>query len=295
MDFNDVVTPEQRMQSLNNAFRQAKPGDTINAPAGVYEADRFPKIPDGVIVSGAGWGKTIFQSPYYFTAECATTFDLGDQCTLQNVELRPTAEKNKQTCVVGMGTTSAAPRSAVLRNVKVTGGVWGAYIWSNPGHKLLIENCDFTVARIGICGGVSNGANAQFITIKDSRIKLDASLSTQGGSVTHHQWGGQAGILMRGGQCTIDGLTVEALGPPAGTGPRCVAVTDWLDLSSATQTVITVRGLRTKLTAGGAKEVFDIDVRYGTLRFDGCCGSGKGGSLAISNLPPLPGKPGGTP
>ena len=298
VDFGAQCTPQQRTAALKASYDASKPGDTIQVPAGVYEAADFPPVPAGVTVKGAGVGRTIFQSPRPLLVDRpdkpdqATTFEPGDGCTLDGIEFQYTGPKSKQAAVLGFGTPSDKPRRFTARNCKVTGGQWSAYNWHGQGNVLTFENCEFITARVGITGGVSSGADAQTITIKNCRIKLDVAQSDYGipwtgQSVSHNSWGGQVGLLMRGGKAFVEGLTVEALGPPPGTGPRVCAITDWLDLSSATQTVIEVSGLKTKLTKNGAVELFDIDCRYGVCRMKDSFGTGKGGSLSISTLPPL--------
>lgn len=285
VDFGAQCTPKQRCDALRAAYAKTKPGDTLNVPEGIYADTKFPAFPAGVIVKGAGRGKTIFQSPDYYTEGAATAFELGDGGSVEHLTLQATGPKNRQTIVVGFGTPSDKPRSATIRNCDILDGCWGCYCWQ-PQVTLTMEDCYVLAARVGITAGASGGG-AQTFVLNRNRIKLDASLNTQGGSVTHPEWGGQVGVLVRGGRTTINGLDVEILGPPEGTGPRVAAVTDWLDLSSSTSTVIEVTGLRTKLSLGGAKEKWDIDVRYGTLRLGGSVGSGKGGALTIANLPPL--------
>ena len=308
LDFGAECTPQERVAALRKAFDTAKPGDTVFCP-GVYEAPRFPAIPPGVTVLGER-GKTIWRTPWALLLNEATAIELGDGCTVKNLRIESTAEKNKQTCGIGFGTPSDKKRTATLEGLYVYGFVWGFYSWHGPNNQYWITDCDFEVARVGITGGRSDGPDAQTIIIKDSRINLNDALSTQGGSVTHPQWGGQAGVLMRGGYAKLDGLTVKANGPSPGTGPRVVAATDWLDLSSATQTVIEVVRLRTALNKNGASELWDIDMRYGKLRTSagpweldwakrelysgGSFGSGKkpdgsnSGKLTCCPLAPLP-------
>lgn len=319
VDFGSVCTPAQRVEALKAAFAKAKPGDTLNVPEGVYEAYDFPRLPDGVKVIGAGWGKTVFRSARPLLVDRpnipdqAVTFELGNDCWLQDVTLDPTAAADKQTAVVGYGTPSATPRSATLYRVQTTRGVWPVYSWFGIGNSITIDACQINGARVGITGGVSSGAGAQTITITGNTIvNLNTALSTygvpwDGESVSHPQWGGTCNILIRGGLLRLiakrkqkpDGTwevepacTLTSSGPPPGTGNRCVAISDWLNLSSATQTVIELDAFRTKLTANGAKEVFDVDVRYGSWKWASAFGSGKGGGIAFSNLPPL--KPEGT-
>jgi len=288
VDFGAVCTPKQRCDALRAAYDAAKPGDTLTLPAGVYADTKFPKCPTGVRVVGAGRGKTVLQSPDYYADEAPCCFGLNDGSTYESLTLQAIGPKNRQTIVVGFNTTETKPRSATLKDIEVLDGCWGGYNWLQTGNRLRFENCFIRAARVGIAAGASNGATAQFFDIINTRILLDASLNTQGGSVTHPVWAGQVGVLARGGLTKISGLDVEAYGPPPGTGPRVVAVTDLLDLDSSSWTVMEVSGLRTRLSLGGVTEKWDIDVRYGTLRLGGSYGSGGNGKLLICPSEKLP-------
>lgn len=287
-EFNDTATPEARVDRLREHFAAAKPGDVLAVKPGLYRSAKFPKIPDGVKIIGAGRGRTIFQSPDYYELDEATAFDLGDDSWVEKITFQSIAPKNRQSITIGF-LKAADPtkvRPATIFDCEVLDGVWGIYNWQ-PSVRLKVERTYVRAARIGICAGASGGPTAQIFELLNNKIDLDHTLSTQGGSVTHPQWGGQVAVLCRGGVTTIDGLDVMASGVPQGTGPRVAAVSDWLDLDTSPSTVIAVSRLRTRLHLLGAVERYDTDVRYGTLRLGGSYGSGKNGALVIGNEPPL--------
>lgn len=287
IDFAAVCTPELKAQALWQTMAAAQPGELVPVPAGIYTGSGWPTTPAGVTIKGDGPGRTILQSPDYYTDANAVSFDLGHQSIVDSLTMESTAAMNRQSITTGVGKKSETPREATIRNCEVKNGCWGIYSWQ-PGTKLTVENCTVIAARVGITAG--NSGVGQTFTLTNNRVKLDARLNSQGGSVTHPDWGGQFAILSRGGYTKISGLDVEILGPPVDTGPRVVAITDWHDPNSSSSTVIEYEKVRTKLTQGGAKSKWDIDVRYGMIRPLGSSGSGPRGSVTqcLDAKPPQP-------
>lgn len=279
LDVAAYVTPQQRAQAVRDQIAKQGPG-VWNLPAGEYDfGDTGITFPAGSDVRGAGPGKTVLRCSAVFNAQRATAFGLGDGTTfVRNLTLASTCQPNQQSAVIGFTSDAAQPRTATLENVEVLGQAWGVYTWFGPdGNSLTIRDSSITAARVAVMLGRSSGANAQVGLLERVRIKLDPTLSTQGGAVTDPNYGGVFGVICRGGRCTL--RDVQVTGTGSANGPRLVAVTDWFDGGSAGVT-IDVGGLATKLAAGGAKEVFDVDVRLGRLVLGGS-GGGTGGTLAV--------------
>lgn len=287
VDFGAVCTPVQRAAAVRASLASAKPGNTVNVPAGIYDfSDAVLLFPDGVAVKGDPRGGTLFQSSQIFLAKQACAFDLGNNSVVTDLTLESTCQPNQQSCVVGFGIDSEKPKKATLQRCKLVGRSWAWYSWTAPdGHYGVLEDCDITSGRVGVAGGRSSGANAQYIDLVRCRFFGDQSLSTQGGAVSHPVWGGTFGALMRGGRMRVTDCSFDLKG--SDKLPRCVAITDSLDESTSSSVVIEVNGIRTKLAGNGAKEVFDVDVRKAVLKIGGS-GIGEKGTLLVRKPAPTP-------
>lgn len=280
VDFGAVCTPKQRAAAVRASLASAKPGNTVNVPAGTYDfSDAVLLFPDGVTVSGDPKGGTLFQSSQIFLAKQACAFDLGNNSIVTDLTLESTCQPNQQSCVVGFGIDSEKPKRATMKRCKLLGRSWAWYSWTAPdGHYGILEDCDITSGRVGVAGGRSSGAAAQYIDLTRCRFFGDQSLSTQGGAVSSPVWGGTVAALMRGGRMKITDCSFDMKG--SDKLPRCVAITDSLDESTSSSVVIEVNGIRTKMAGNGAKEVFDVDVRKAVLKVGGS-GIGPNGTLLI--------------
>lgn len=280
MDFNDVVSAQQRAQQVRNVLPALKPGDTLELPKGVYDfEDNGPVFPPNVQIIGASALVTVLQCAELWKKEQASAFTLSDGTRLEKLALESTCPMNRQSTVAGFSVESLTPRKATLTDVRILGRSWGLYLWQADGDQLMLYSTYVQAANVGICLGRSSGRNGQIVTCDGVRIKIDPSLSTQGGSTTNAVDGGSIGIAVRGGQLFADDLTVEAVGQVAGRGPMCVAISDHLEGGSS-QSLITVSKLRSKLVAGtGTKILCDIDNQLGKVLIGGTGSAPDGGLL----------------
>lgn len=141
VDFSAQCTPKQRTDALRASFATAKPGDTINVPAGIYADANFPAFPQGVRVVGAGRGRTVFQSPDILAVQDQNCFELRDGSVVESLTMQSIGPKDQQICVCGFNGDQIGPRSAVVKDCEILGGCWGVYTWTNTSPKLRIENC----------------------------------------------------------------------------------------------------------------------------------------------------------
>lgn len=283
MNFNDVVTPQQRAQAVRNVLTTRKPGDTVTLPAGGYDfEDNGPTFPEDVTVRGEAKhpDDTILQCAEVWQQTQSTAFVLSDGTTLANLTLQSTCPINRQSCVVGFGVNSDKPRHADLCGVRVLGRAWGVYLWNGEGDSLIIADTYIEAANVGVCLGRSSGASAQYVVLDDVFIKIDPSLSTQGGSTTNPVDGGSIGVVVRGGTLKVFGLKTDIVGQAEGRGPMCCSIADHLEGGSR-HAVIYVHDLISKLTPGAGTTICtDIDNQLGTVLLGGT-GSGEHGELTV--------------
>lgn len=286
VDFGAVCTPQQKADALKQSLAKHEPDKPFVIPNGTYDFGTTSYIfPAGLTVRGESVDGVVLQSAATWSAAYATCFGLSHGTTLEGFTLVSTCGDKQQSELVGYADESPTVRSATLRKMKLRGKAWCVYTWASPdGNSLLIDDCDLWAAYVGIALGRSSGANAQFVTVRNSRIIMDPLLSSQGGSTTNPSSGGVCGICVRGGKLSVSNCTITATGPRPGYGPRLCAVADNLEGGSR-HAVLEINGLTSKLIPGAETIRVDIDNQLGKV-FVGGSGSGADGSLSIRKPEP---------
>ena len=281
VDFRTVTTPQQNAEALKQSIAKHPAGKPFVIPNATYDFGTTPYIfPPNFTAKGESVDGVVLQSAAVWMADRATCFGLSDGTTLEGFTMVATCGDKQQSELVGYSDATDKARSATLRKMKLRGKAWCLYTWTSPDAcSLLVDDCDLWAAYVGIMLGRSSGANAQFVTVKNCRINMDPLLSSQGGATTSPEFGGVAGIVVRGGRLTVNGCTVTATGPRPGYGPRLTAIADNFEGGSK-YSVMDINGLVSKLTPGSETLRVDIDNQLGTLLVGGT-GSGDKGALVI--------------
>lgn len=277
VDFTTVTTPQQNAQALKKAIDKTPPGKTLTVPNGDYDYPDGLTIP-AIKLRGESRNGVVLRSAKGYLARQGCCFELAHMAEVENMTLRSTCGPLVQSVLIGFGTESATKRIAAIRDCTMESPVFSVYTWSAPdSNTLSVINCDITAGRCGIVFGRSSGPDAQIGIVRDTKIRLDPTLSTYQGAVTSPVFGGLVGVATRGGMTFLDNVTIEGKGGKL--GPRLVGVTDSYDGGSP-HTKTYINNLTCKLVQGDAKEMYDVDFRLSQPLIGGT-GSAKDGSLIV--------------
>lgn len=301
-----LKTPEQRGQDLRQAFLNIDPlKKSVPLPKGTYDFGDIPLVmPPNVVVESedghrsyvhlkcsAVWGSQSTMDQGKTPHPYASAFVWSNGTICKNLTFESTVAKNRQSTLFGFGieTKPSVVRRGYMEACTGKGGAWGGYFWHNVGDSFDIVNSDIYAGNVGVMLGksVDNGQN---VTVSKTRITIDPSLTTQGGTTTSSIDGGSIGIVVRGGNLIAREVFVNAVGQDVGRGPNICGIQDHIgqkgDGPSSQHLNMWVNDLTTLLNPFPGRTladyyVRDIDRQFGELWLGGQASNNPDGSKRL--------------